>query len=141
MVGGILLEEQEQYIMLWVFIFHCRFYLVFEKVNGGPLLTRLQEQIHFTEREASQIIRDLASALQFLHVKGEFIRLRLYFTASHSGIEDPLANRTHQTGKFMDKMNLCCYITVFILEILKNFYSSYKLYLQTASSPVFFCLF
>jgi MAP kinase interacting serine/threonine kinase len=47
-----------------------RFYLVFEKVNGGPLLTRLQEQIHFTEREASQIIRDLASALQFLHVKG-----------------------------------------------------------------------
>jgi serine/threonine protein kinase len=50
---------------------------VFEKVNGGPLLTRLQEQIHFTEREASQIIRDLASALQFLHVKGKFIRLRL----------------------------------------------------------------
>ncbi|XP_021918984.1 MAP kinase-interacting serine/threonine-protein kinase 1 isoform X3 [Zootermopsis nevadensis] len=47
-----------------------RFYLVFEKVNGGPLLTRIQEHIHFTEREASQIIRDLASALQFLHVKG-----------------------------------------------------------------------
>lgn len=47
-----------------------RFYLVFEKVNGGPLLTRIQEQNHFTEREASQIIRDLASALQFLHVKG-----------------------------------------------------------------------
>jgi serine/threonine protein kinase len=44
---------------------------VFEKVNGGPLLTRIQEHIHFTEREASQIIRDLASALQFLHVKGE----------------------------------------------------------------------
>lgn len=104
---------------------------MFEKVNGGPLLTRLQEQIHFTEREASQIIRDLASALQFLHVKGEFIRLRLCFTASHGGIEDPLANRTHQTGKFLDKINLCCYITVFILEILKNLYSSYKLYLQT----------
>jgi serine/threonine protein kinase len=50
-----------------------RFYLVFEKVNGGPLLTRIQEHIHFTEREASQIIRDLASALQFLHVKGEFM--------------------------------------------------------------------
>lgn len=47
-----------------------RFYLVFEKVNGGPLLTRIQEHIHFTEREASQIIGDLASALQFLHVKG-----------------------------------------------------------------------
>lgn len=103
-----------------MFVFHCRFYLVFEKVNGGPLLTRLQEQIHFTEREASQIIRDLASALQFLHVKGEFIRLRLCFMASHGGIEDPLANRTHQTGKFQDKINLFCYITVFILEILKS---------------------
>ena len=106
--------------MFWVFVFYCRFYLVFEKVNGGPLLTRLQEQIHFTEREASQIIRDLASALQFLHVKGEFIRLRLCFVASCGAIEDPLANRSHQTGKFLDKMNLCCYITVFILEILKN---------------------
>lgn len=48
---------------------------MFEKVNGGPLLTRIQEHIHFTEREASQIIRDLASALQFLHVKGEFVVL------------------------------------------------------------------
>lgn len=93
---------------------------MFEKVNGGPLLTRLQEQIHFTEREASQIIRDLASALQFLHVKGELIRLRLCFTASLDGIENPLTNRTHQTGKFLDKMNLCCYITVFVLEVQKN---------------------
>ncbi|PNF36721.1 MAP kinase-interacting serine/threonine-protein kinase 1 [Cryptotermes secundus] len=47
-----------------------RFYLVFEKVNGGPLLTRIQERVHFSEREASQIVRDIASALQFLHVKG-----------------------------------------------------------------------
>ncbi|XP_063216838.1 MAP kinase-interacting serine/threonine-protein kinase 1-like isoform X2 [Bacillus rossius redtenbacheri] len=47
-----------------------RFYLVFEKVNGGPLLTRIEEQVHFTEREASRIVRDLASALQFLHLKG-----------------------------------------------------------------------
>lgn len=105
MVDEILLEDQEQYITFWESDFHCRFYLVFEKVNGGPLLTRLQEQIHFTEREASQIIRDLASALQFLHVKGEFIGLRLYFMASCGSIEDSLANRTHQTGKFLDKMN------------------------------------
>lgn len=47
-----------------------RFYLVFEKINGGQLLSRIQERNHFTEREASQIIRDLASALQFLHKKG-----------------------------------------------------------------------
>ncbi|XP_059470322.1 MAP kinase-interacting serine/threonine-protein kinase 1-like isoform X2 [Neocloeon triangulifer] len=47
-----------------------RFYLVFEKVNGGPLLNRIQEYVHFTEKEASQIIKDLASALNFLHKKG-----------------------------------------------------------------------
>ncbi|XP_047121470.1 MAP kinase-interacting serine/threonine-protein kinase 1 [Schistocerca piceifrons] len=47
-----------------------RFYLVFEKVNGGPLLTRIQEQNHFTENEASEIVRELASALEFLHRKG-----------------------------------------------------------------------
>ncbi|XP_046407637.1 MAP kinase-interacting serine/threonine-protein kinase 1-like isoform X2 [Ischnura elegans] len=46
------------------------FYLVFEKVNGGQLLGRIQEQLHFTEREAKQIVRDLASALNFLHKKG-----------------------------------------------------------------------
>lgn len=47
-----------------------RFYLVFEKINGGQLLTRIQEQSHFTEEDASQIIRDLASALHFLHSRG-----------------------------------------------------------------------
>lgn len=47
-----------------------RFYLVFEKVNGGPLLNRIQEYVHFTEKEASQIIKELASALNFLHKKG-----------------------------------------------------------------------
>ena len=47
-----------------------RFYLVFEKVNGGQLLTRILERKSFSEREASQIIRDLASALQYLHKKG-----------------------------------------------------------------------
>ncbi|XP_012252791.2 MAP kinase-interacting serine/threonine-protein kinase 1 isoform X3 [Athalia rosae] len=47
-----------------------RFYLVFEKVNGGQLLNRIQERIHFTEREASQIVKEIASALNFLHKKG-----------------------------------------------------------------------
>ncbi|KAK6635088.1 hypothetical protein RUM44_000337 [Polyplax serrata] len=47
-----------------------RFYLVFEKVVGGQLLDRIQERNHFSEREACQIIRDLASALQFVHKKG-----------------------------------------------------------------------
>lgn len=50
-----------------------KFYLVFEKVNGGQLLSRIQERIHFSEREASQIIQEIASALNFLHKKGNEI--------------------------------------------------------------------
>ena len=46
---------------------------MFEKVVGGQLLDRIQEKNHFSEREACQIIRDLASALQFLHKKGIII--------------------------------------------------------------------
>jgi len=46
------------------------FYLVFEKANGGPLLGQIQRRDHFTEQEAAAVIRDLASALAFLHGKG-----------------------------------------------------------------------
>lgn len=46
-----------------------RFFLVFEKIRGGPLLTHIQRRIHFTEHEASLIIADLANALAFLHEK------------------------------------------------------------------------
>merc|ERR1712128_226479 len=37
------------------------FYLVFEKINGGPLLKHIQQRICFTEAEASMIIKDLAA--------------------------------------------------------------------------------
>jgi len=47
-----------------------RFYLVFEKINGGQLLDHIQNRVKFTEKEASLVIKDLASALQFLHKKG-----------------------------------------------------------------------
>ncbi|XP_037779033.1 MAP kinase-interacting serine/threonine-protein kinase 1-like [Penaeus monodon] len=47
-----------------------KFYLVFEKLYGGPLLSHIQRRTHFTEAEASMVIRDLASALAFLHSKG-----------------------------------------------------------------------
>ncbi|XP_015783553.1 MAP kinase-interacting serine/threonine-protein kinase 1 [Tetranychus urticae] len=47
-----------------------KFYLVFEKLNGGPLLAHIQKRNHFTENEASFIIRDIANALKFLHQKG-----------------------------------------------------------------------
>jgi len=47
-----------------------RFYLIFEKVSGGQLLDHIQTRKYFTEQEAANIIRDVASALEFLHSKG-----------------------------------------------------------------------
>jgi MAP kinase interacting serine/threonine kinase len=47
-----------------------RFYLIFEKVSGGQLLDHIQTRKFFTEQEAAYIIRDVASALEFLHSKG-----------------------------------------------------------------------
>merc|ERR1719168_262690 len=47
-----------------------RFYLIFEKVSGGQLLDHIQRRKFFTEQEAANIIRDVTSALEFLHSKG-----------------------------------------------------------------------
>merc|ERR1711887_394655 len=47
-----------------------KFYLVFEKINGGPLLKHIQQRICFTEAEASMIIKDLAEAIRHLHKQG-----------------------------------------------------------------------
>lgn len=47
-----------------------KFYLVFEKIFGGPLLSHIQNRTQFTEADASKVVRDLASALAFLHSKG-----------------------------------------------------------------------
>jgi MAP kinase interacting serine/threonine kinase len=47
-----------------------KFYLVFEIMRGGPLLSHIQRKICFTENEASLVIRDLANALKFLHDRG-----------------------------------------------------------------------
>lgn len=41
-----------------------------QKINGGPLLTRIQEHVCFSEHEAAQIIKEIASGLDFLHKKG-----------------------------------------------------------------------
>ncbi|XP_072275359.1 MAP kinase-interacting serine/threonine-protein kinase 1 isoform X1 [Pyxicephalus adspersus] len=46
------------------------FYLVFEKLRGGSILSHIQRRKHFNEREASMVVRDIASALDFLHTKG-----------------------------------------------------------------------
>ncbi|XP_043941756.1 MAP kinase-interacting serine/threonine-protein kinase 1 [Protopterus annectens] len=47
-----------------------RFYLVLEKLQGGTILTHIQMHKHFNEREASKVVKDIASALDFLHNKG-----------------------------------------------------------------------
>lgn len=39
-------------------------------MEGGPLLAHIERRGHLTEREASLITRDIASALHFLHSKG-----------------------------------------------------------------------
>ncbi|XP_077981044.1 MAP kinase-interacting serine/threonine-protein kinase 1-like isoform X2 [Glandiceps talaboti] len=47
-----------------------RFYLVFEKMNGGDLLSHIKKKKTFTEQEAALAVKDIASALRFLHNKG-----------------------------------------------------------------------
>ncbi|XP_068676461.1 MAP kinase-interacting serine/threonine-protein kinase 1-like isoform X2 [Montipora foliosa] len=46
------------------------FYLVFEKMRGGPLLKHIEKKKVFTEREAALVVKDIVSALDFLHKKG-----------------------------------------------------------------------
>ncbi|XP_053549499.1 MAP kinase-interacting serine/threonine-protein kinase 1 isoform X2 [Bombina bombina] len=46
------------------------FYLVFEKLRGGSILSHIQKRKHFNEKEASTVVKDIASALDFLHTKG-----------------------------------------------------------------------
>lgn len=37
----------------------------------GSILAHIQKRKHFNEREASKVVRDIASALNFLHTKGK----------------------------------------------------------------------
>jgi MAP kinase interacting serine/threonine kinase len=46
------------------------FFLVFEKMAGGPLLDHIQRRIRFTEAEAARIVSELAGALAYLHARG-----------------------------------------------------------------------
>lgn len=47
-----------------------KFYLIFEKMRGGPLLKYIEKKKVFTEKEASLVVKDIVSALDFLHKKG-----------------------------------------------------------------------
>lgn len=37
----------------------------------GSILAHIQKRKHFNEREASRVVRDVATALDFLHTKGD----------------------------------------------------------------------
>ncbi len=63
----------------WRTLFFSTFYLVFEKMRGGPLLHHIQARAVpgscFTEHEACLVTKDIANALKFLHDKGERIAM------------------------------------------------------------------
>lgn len=43
------------------------FYIIFEKVNGGPLINAIARCKSLTEREVAAVVRELADAIAFLH--------------------------------------------------------------------------
>ncbi|XP_074643530.1 MAP kinase-interacting serine/threonine-protein kinase 1-like [Tubulanus polymorphus] len=47
-----------------------RFYLVFDKMEGGTLLANISQRGSLTEQEASKVVKDIATALNFLHERG-----------------------------------------------------------------------
>jgi len=46
------------------------FYLVFDKMAGGTLLSNIESRGHLSEHEASKVVKEIARALDFLHKKG-----------------------------------------------------------------------
>ena len=55
-------------VFIDLFQFHT--YLVLELLSGGELLERIRKKKNFSEAEASNIIRKLASAVEFMHGRG-----------------------------------------------------------------------
>ena len=49
-----------------------RFFMIFEKMYGGTLLENIERCGQLTEREASLVIKEIANALDFLHMKGMY---------------------------------------------------------------------
>lgn len=47
-----------------------KFYLIFEKMRGGSLLSHLQRNVCFSENEARDVVRHISNGLKFLHDKG-----------------------------------------------------------------------
>ena len=45
-------------------------YIIMELLSGGELFDRIRQKVHFTEREASSIMKSLVSAIQYMHSQG-----------------------------------------------------------------------
>ncbi|XP_023674299.1 MAP kinase-interacting serine/threonine-protein kinase 2-like isoform X1 [Paramormyrops kingsleyae] len=73
-----------------------KFYLVFEKLRGGSVLTHIHKRRHISEHEASVVVQDIASALDFLHNKGRITsRLELGVKPSPPICPPPLLTARH----------------------------------------------
>ena len=57
-----------KFVFIDLFQFHT--YLVLELLSGGELLERIRKKKNFSEAEASNIVRKLASAVEFMHGRG-----------------------------------------------------------------------
>ena len=57
-----------KFVFIDLFQFHT--YLVLELLSGGELLERIRKKKNFSEAEASDIMRKLFSAVEFMHSRG-----------------------------------------------------------------------
>ena len=57
-------------------------YLIMELCEHGELANLLKEQGHFAEDDTREIIRDLASAISYLHKNGESISMSMCLSMS-----------------------------------------------------------
>lgn len=55
---------------MFVSSYNCLPFFYLLQINGGQLLRRIQEHKYFSEAAAAEIVREVASALQFMHAKG-----------------------------------------------------------------------
>eukprot|EP00092_Neocalanus_flemingeri_P011079 GFUD01011927.1.p1 GENE.GFUD01011927.1~~GFUD01011927.1.p1 ORF type:complete len:328 (+),score=72.80 GFUD01011927.1:389-1372(+) len=70
------------------------FYLVFEKGRGGQLTHHLASKGNFSEEEAAMVIREISSALAFLHARG----------VAHRDLKPENILCSHQTEMFPVKI-------------------------------------
>ncbi|XP_035755654.1 MAP kinase-interacting serine/threonine-protein kinase 2, partial [Egretta garzetta] len=56
------------------------------KMRGGSILTHIHRRRHFNELEASVVVRDIASALHFLHNKGDLAQPPSFLPPPHQNM-------------------------------------------------------